>query len=976
VRFLQPTIEAIRPDGTPGAMDRVSDELAGGTPPALLAALTAALGPDRVLSRALDLVRYATDASAYRMIPQAVIVARDAADVAAVFDFARRERRSLVFRAGGSSLSGQAQSDDLLVDVRKHWVGVEVFDNGRRVRVKPGTTIGQVNLSLRRHGRMLGPDPASSAVACIGGVVANNASGMAAGVAHNSYQTVASMTFVLPNGAIIDTAATDAEQAFASAAPDLAAGLMKIKAEIEADAEFSARLRRKYAIKNTNGYRLDAFLDGDTPLEVFRRLLVGSQGTLAFLAEVIFDTVPFGRLHSTALLIFPTLEEGAAAVPAFVHVGARAVEMMDANTLRLSADKLGAPPSWRDLPDQACGLLVEFRSAEQSALAVLTARAQEVIDGLILFEPAEFTSDDTLAAFFWMVRSNLMAGLGKERPPETALIVEDVCVTPSRIAEACRDVLALLAKYNYPRGVAGHAAAGNLHFILALDATSDSDRKRYSTFMGELVELIVGTYDGSLKAEHGTGRNMSPYVEIEWGARATDLMWQVKRLADPDTLLAPGVMLNRDPHANMDNLKTMPTIEAGADACFECGFCEQVCPSRNLTTTPRQRIALRREMFRQPEGSPLQRALIDQYNYDAVQTCAGDGMCSIACPVDIDTGALMKEFRVVSHTSREEAAALAVAKRWATAERAARLAVATGVKAGDRAMAAVTTALRLMVSTELMPAWTDRMPAPAPAHLPATSQHNAAAVYFPACINRIFGNSRASEQKLSLPEALVTVSERAGMPVWIPPDVRGACCGTVWHSKGYERGNQYMANEVISRMWCWSAEGRLPIVVDASSCTLGLTTEVLPYLDAIRRAQHAQLTIVDSVIWAAQHLAPALTITQPVEAVAIHATCSMQHLGVANDLASLATLVAGEVRVPDSMTCCGFAGDRGFLHPELTASATKREAEQIRAQSCSAYVSANRTCEVGMEQATGSVYESVILLLERSTRPRSVTIES
>lgn len=682
----------------------------------------------------------------------------------------------------------------------------------------------------------------------------------------------------------------------------------------------------------------------------------------------MFDTVPLGALHTTALLIFPTLEDGAAAVPAFVEAGARAVEMMDANTLRLSADKPAAPPSWSRLPDEGCGLLVEFRAPDADSLAELTAKASAVVEGLQLWEPAEFTSDDTVAGFFWMVRAYLMAGLGRNRPPETALIVEDVCVPPARIAEACRDVLALLDKHGYPKGVAGHAAAGNLHFILAFDAASDTDRDRYAAFMGELVDLVVHTYDGSLKAEHGTGRNMSPYVEVEWGAYATDVMWRIKALADPDGLLAPGVMLNRDPHANMANLKTMPTIEAVADACFECGFCEQVCPSRDLTTTPRQRIALRREMFRQPEGSALQKELIAQYAYDAVQTCAGDGTCSIACPVDIDTGALMKEFRTATHSARAETVALTAARRWKMTERAARLALAAGAKAGDRVMSALTTALRAVVSTELVPAWSDRMPAAAPAQLPVTDRAGAAAVYFPACINRIFGHSRDSQRELSLPEALVTVSARAGLPVWIPEDVSGSCCGTVWHSKGYEQGNRYMAREVVDRMWRWSDEGRLPVVVDASSCTLGLTSEVLPYLDGQRRAQHARLTIIDSVAWAAQHVAPALVVTNPVDSVAVHATCSMQHLGVAGDLTALAERLAGTVLVPDTMTCCAFAGDRGLLHPELTVSATAREAAQVREQPCSAHVSANRTCEVGLESATGSVYESVILQLEAATR--------
>lgn len=970
MKFAQPNTVAISPAETSPMPDRVSDDLAGGSSPQLVADLEGALGEGRVLSKVLDLVRYATDASPYRMVPAAVVIARDTSDVSNVLRFAERAGRSVVFRAGGSSLSGQAQTDDLLVDVRKHWYGIEVLDEqGLQVRVRPGTTVGQVNAALKPYGRVLGPDPASSTVACIGGVVSNNASGMAAGTAYNSYMTVRSMTFVLPEGTVIDTAAEDAERTFAEAAPELATGLTALREEILADPDLVARLRHKYAIKNTNGYRLVAFLDGETPLEIFRRLLVGSEGTLGFIAEVVFDTVTLGTVHSTALLIFPTLDAAAAVVPAFVAAGARAVELMDAATLRLSADNPLAPASWAQLPAEAAGLLVEFRAASTAELAVIQASAAAVVGNLVLWEPAEFTSDDATSSFFWYVRANLMAGLGKKRPPGTALIVEDVCVPPDRVAEACRDILGLLVKYSYPPGVAGHASVGNLHFILAFDAKSEQDRQRYSGFMTELVELIVHTYDGSLKAEHGTGRNMSPFLEIEWGSRATGMMWRIKELTDPHTVLAPGVMLNRNVGANLENLKTMPTIEAVADACFECGFCEQVCPSRDLTTTPRQRIALRREMFRQPEGSPLQRALIEQYEYAAIQTCAGDSTCATTCPVDIDTGALMKQFRAASHGPKAETVALQLAKHWSAAERMARFAVAAGSKAGDTVMGKLTAVMRAVISEDVMPAWTGAMPGAAPSKLPRTTQEGAAAVYFPACINRIFGNSRDSTRAASLPQALVTVSARAGLPLWIPDDVAGSCCATVWHSKGYSEGNRFMAEHTADRFWAWSNGGRLPIIIDATSCTLGAGRELLPYLDDTRRARHESLTILDSLTWAAAHLLPQLQVTRKVPSASVHATCSMQHLGVSGDLVALAQAVAEQVHVPAAMTCCAYAGDRGMLHPELTASATAREAEQVAAAGCSGHLSANRTCEVGMEQATGSVYESVVFALEEATRP-------
>lgn len=244
----------------------------------------------------------------------------------------------------------------------------------------------------------------------------------------------------------------------------------------------------------------------------------------------------------------------------------------------------------------------------------------------------------------------------------------------------------------------------------------------------------------------------------------------------------------------------------------------------------------------------------------------------------------------------------------------------------------------------------------------------AAAVYYPACVNRIFGGPR-DRPGPSLPEAVVAVSRRAGLPVWIPHDVTGTCCATIWHSKGYDAGNRLMANRIVEAAWGWTAGGRLPLVVDASSCTLGIAHEVVPYLTEDNRALHAELRIVDSVVWAAQDLLPHLEIRRTVASAVLHPTCSMQHLGDEAQLRTVAGACAREVVVPADAGCCAFAGDRGMLHPELTASATAREAEEVTARAFDAYLSANRMCEVGMERATGRSYCSALLELERATRP-------
>jgi D-lactate dehydrogenase len=461
---------------------------------------------------------------------------------------------------------------------------------------------------------------------------------------------------------------------------------------------------------------------------------------------------------------------------------------------------------------------------------------------------------------------------------------------------------------------------------------------------------------------------MAPYVEREWGAKATEMMWRIKSLADPDGVLAPGVLLNRDPGVHLRNLKTTPPIEEVATNCVECGFCEPVCPSRHLTLTPRQRIVVRREMARQAKGSPVQRALLDQYEYEGIQTCAADSTCALACPLGIDTGTLIKSFRRSEHGERAERRARALASRWGRVESAARAGLRAGRVLGGVPVRAGARAARALLSDELVPDFPKGMPRAASARLPATSREGAAAVYMPACVNRIFGRPRGAPAGPELPEALVEVSRRAGLPVWIPEDVAGHCCAVPWSSKGYDQAHELMANRTVEALWRWSSEGELPIVTDASSCALGLSAEAAPALTDENRERHGELEILDSISWVHDRLLPKLEVGDRLGSVALHPTCSVRHLGIAGKLEAVTAQIADDVRIPIRATCCGMAGDRGLLHPELTRSATSEQAAELQEESHDAYISSNRTCEIGLQQGTGRPYESFVLALERTTR--------
>lgn len=448
----------------------------------------------------------------------------------------------------------------------------------------------------------------------------------------------------------------------------------------------------------------------------------------------------------------------------------------------------------------------------------------------------------------------------------------------------------------------------------------------------------------------------------EWGEKATELMWRIKRLADPDGVLAPGVVLNRDPDAHLRNLKTMPEVEEeSASACVECGFCEPVCPSRHLTTTPRQRIVLRREIARQPEGSQLRRVLEREYSYDGLDTCAADGSCRLACPLGIDTGKLVKELRAEQHPARAEAMALRAAKNWGSVEKASRAALRIGGPLARRTKRSA------------------GLPPPAKATLPVTERAGAAAVYVPSCTNRIFGATpadgpeseagvRFSARRLSLAEAMIAVSARAELPLWIPGEVAGSCCGLPWGSKGFCEAHRHKANEMLERLWVWSGEAELPVVIAAAFCTHAVAEPGEGILSEQNAERLAKLTIVDSVAWTHDRLLPRLKIDRRLGSATVHATCATRQMGLAPRPGALASALVEDVYVAPSATCCGFAGDRGFSHPELTDAATADQAAELAGRRFDAYLSNNRTCEIGLGRSFGEPYESPIFLLERLTR--------
>jgi D-lactate dehydrogenase len=642
--------------------------------PELLKRLRTALPASRILARPIDRLARASDASMYRIVPEVVVRPRDESDVRKILEIARALHQSITYRAAGTSLSGQAVGCGILVDLSLDWGRFRIGDGGETIWAQPGVIGGLLNRALIPHERRIGPDPASIDAAMIGGIIANNASGMCCGVAQNSYHTIRAASIILADGSAIDTLGEDADARLKNKHPRLHAGLLELRDRVRGDKALAKRVRAKFQTKNTMGYSLQAFLDHEAPADILTRLMVGSEGTLAFLRDVTLGTVRDPRRRATALVYFHELREAGLAVDPLAEAGAAALEIMDGAALASMSDDLSHPVLIG--PDSAA-LLIEFQEETDKALETAIARGERSLHRFDVASSSGFSLDPVSRAARWRVRKGLLPRAGARRGPGLAILNEDVAFPRQRLAEAIADLHELFARFSLENAVVfGHAKDGNLHFIAPQDFRSPASVTHYGAFMHALADLVIEKYDGALKAEHGAGRNMAPYVAKEWGEAAYAVMREVKTLFDPYNILNPGVLLSDNPSEHTENLKRFTRISQTADRCIECGFCEPVCPTRGSSLTPRQRIVLLREIAEISERKEtLPDGLASDYAEAARGDCVRDSMCFTACPVKIDTGDLMKELDRAESTFIVRGVASLAVTHFATASAGARAAL-------------------------------------------------------------------------------------------------------------------------------------------------------------------------------------------------------------------------------------------------------------------------------------------------------------
>lgn len=914
------------------------------------------ISKDRIYTDDLRCLAWGTDAGFYRLIPQMVVRAKNADEVSLLLKIASDMDVPVTFRAAGTSLSGQAISDSVLVVAGKNWEDYSVSDNGEEITLQPGIIGARVNEILKPYGRFFTPDPASKNSAMVGGIVINNASGMNCGTHANSDRVVKSLGIILADGTQLDTGDKDSCKKFSETHPEILKEIEAIRDEIRADDELARCIRNKYSIKNVTGLNILPFLTFDDPFEILTHLMVGSEGTLGFMYKGVFNTAPIKSFMASTLVYFDDMGEASRAVVALKKDSpVDSCEMLDKKSLESVNDPTGTGLT---------ALLIDTKADTQQELESQISKITEVLNRFKLFLPVRFTSDPAEYSPWWALRSGIFPSVGGTRPIGTTVLIEDIAFHIDDLPQATVELATLLERSGYDDAcIYGHALEGNYHFVIAQSFDSQAEIDRYKKLMKDVEELVVDHYDGSLKAEHGTGRNMAPFVEKEWGTKAYTIMRRIKNVLDPKGILNPGVIFNDDPECYIKNLKPLPVSNHHINKCIECGFCEVNCVSCGLTLSARQRIVVQREISRlraTGEDPGRLKRLEDSFRYLGNSTCAGDGLCSTSCPMGINTGELIHDIRQQNLPPNSCGYKIGdvAARKLNIVEAGLRpmlsLANVGHQILGDKA----TSSLGRGLHNIGLPLWTPSLPKGHKNRIPTQSIMGSErkVVYFPSCINQTFGAS--NEKGVKVPDLINEMTElcnKAGFEVIFPDRMNHLCCGLTWESKGMPDIADRKLEELREALCIASENGRYPIVCDQSPCLHRMREHIKDF------------NLFEPSEFILTYLSPYLKFTPTDEPVAIHVTCSSRLMGLSPTMVQLASMCSTKVLLPSEVGCCGFAGDKGFTRPELNQWGLRKLRPQIEKACIKHGYSNSRTCEIGLTTNSGIPYKSIVYLVNKVT---------
>ena len=926
----------------------------------------------KIFTDKLHTLAYGTDASFYRLIPKIVIKTDNAKEVQDIIELSHSMNLSITFRAAGTSLSGQAISDSILIVTSRNFSKFKIAPDASFISLEPALTGAQVNGLLARYSKKIGPDPASINAAMIGGIAANNASGMCCGISQNSYKTLKSMKLIFADGTKLDTACETSKNEFRKTHGEFLKELKSFSDDTKNNEELRAKIERKFKIKNTCGYSLNALIDFEDEFEVLEHLIIGSEGTLAFIEEITYYTVEDLKDKASALIYFKDMKEACNAVTKLKlardakTINIEAVELIDRAGLASIENDSAMPSFIKDFDENITALLIETRAISDEQLDIQTIQIEELLKEFEVVKQIFFTKDVAQYTLYWKIRKGLFPAVGAVRKTGTTVIIEDVAYPIEHLAEATLELQELFKKHGYKEAIIfGHALEGNFHFVFTQDFSHKKEVKRYDDFMNDVVHSVAVKYQGSLKAEHGTGRNMAAFVELEWGSDAYMMMKKIKNLFDPRGLLNPGVIINDDKEAHLKNLKTLPATNPIVDKCIECGFCEPTCPSNELTLSPRQRIVINREISRLENIGLYKEAKEYKklYQYDGIETCATCSLCSSACPVNIDTGSLTKHLRAEQASESSKSIANFVANNFSSTLKGIRVGLHSAnfihKVLGTASMETFTQTFRDL-SKNTLPKWTETMPKSTNIDMYFEQKvSDKKVVYFPSCITRSMGLNSISKEEKQLFTVTVELLQKAGYQILFPHNLSDLCCGMPFSSKGFKEAVQTKSSQLEEELLNISEFGEYPILSDTSPCTKKM----------MESFSH-DLNIYEPIEFALEFLTKDLEFTAINEPITIHTTCSSRKMGLEDKFKKLAQLCSTEVIIPSDVKCCGFAGDRGFNFPELNKSALRHLKEQTAGAKMA--FSTSKTCEIGLSNESGLDYNSIFYLVNKVTKSKNI----
>lgn len=920
----------------------------------------------KIFEKPIQLHTYSSDASFYRYIPKLIIVPDNCDDIRKLILWCKSNNRHITFRAAGTSLSGQAQSDDILVDISKKWNKLEIDEKTFTVRSQPGVILGKINASLAKFNRKLGPDPASMNACMVGGVLANNSSGMSSGIIRNAYNTILSLSFILYNGILYNTEEKDSDLKLKITSPDIYNGLLNIRNEILSNSILVNLIKDKYRLKNTIGYSLNSFLDYSKPIDILSHLMIGSEGTLGFISEAVLNTFPESTHRITGLAFFKDVYDTCNAIKLMKSNGANVLEFMDRASLRSIESIQGVPEIIKFLPQNTFALLFEFSYETDDEKEKIKFNIQQILKNYEQLANYYLTTEPNTRANLWKIRQGLLTSISSMRKRGTAMIIEDFAFDLDLLPNAVLSLQKLFIDYDYKDyAIYGHGTDGNLHFLIAQPFDSKIDETKYQNFSDKLIDIVVSKYNGSLKAEHGSGRAMAPFVKYQWGEQAYNIMVRIKNLLDPDNIFNPDVIISNNKTIHLKNLKNFPIIESEVDKCIECGFCEDICPSKDLTITPRKRIVLLREIERLKNiSSYLLDDILKEYNYYELDTCAVDGLCSIKCPIGINTADIVKKIRQSQNSRYKRKIASNIAEYLRFYEKSFKVLINFALILrkiiGDKFLSFMTEVAEKLYKKPIYK-WNKFIRKPI--KLSHVSQVDPDFIYFPCCISRIMGDPNDDIHK-PVTQVMIDISRRAGYRIMIPSDCEGYCCGMTFLSKGYLEAFKDTISKTIDKMWEWSREGKVPIILDSSSCYYTIRS-TYSYLNAPTLSKLQKMKILDINEYCYFYLINRLKLNKTNEKVILHPNCSVVKMGLTDVMKAIAEKCSTNVIIPDNLGCCGFAGDRGLLFPELPQTACSKEKNEVISENANLHFSSNVTCEIAMSEAIGKNYLSIIYLIDK-----------